>query len=422
MPTTIMNPDHLGLFNVQQIALGALVAYVSFKWIYRLYFHPLADFPGPRLAAISHWYEGYYDIVKKGRYTFEIGKLHEKYGWSYPFSCTPSCITSLLYFSNPHLNNKGPIVRIGPNELHILDADFYDKLYSRTNNKVDKYAFFYSMLGNPKATFPTIDADVHRLRRNALNPFFSVAAIAKIEPAIHALASRLCDRMAKTAANDDAIPLFYAYRCMTVDIISEYTFGKQMGLLDREDWGESFYSAWRALWEMSGLIRQMPVLMDIFEAMPRWMLSIVNPGALEVVDMKDATNAQTQAMLSSDPVVYNARPYPTVLWEISNNPALPAEEKTFHRLATEANNFLAAGFETTANVLTLMTYLVLDHPEIHERLKKELTGAIPDENQIPSWQVLEKLPLLSAVVKESLRLVYLSFMSECSVPCLAQHH
>ena len=50
-----------------------------------------------------------------------------------------------------------------------------------------------------------------------------------------------------------------------------------------------------------------------------------------------------------------------------------------------------------------MTYLVLEHNDIHERLKSELGDAIPDENAIPSWQVLEKLPLLSAVVKESLR-------------------
>lgn len=50
-----------------------------------------------------------------------------------------------------------------------------------------------------------------------------------------------------------------------------------------------------------------------------------------------------------------------------------------------------------------MTYLVLQHNDIHERLKSELRDAIPDENAIPSWQVLEKLPLLSGVVKESFR-------------------
>jgi hypothetical protein len=57
----------------------ALIAFVTFKWLYRLYFHPLAKFPGPRLAAITHLYEGYYDVVHKGAYIFEVGKMHEKY-------------------------------------------------------------------------------------------------------------------------------------------------------------------------------------------------------------------------------------------------------------------------------------------------------------------------------------------------------
>lgn len=259
------------------------------------------------------------------------------------------------------------------------------------------------MLGNPQATFPTIKADVHRLRRGALNPFFSVAAIAKIEPNIKAMVNRLSDRIAKAAAQDDVVPLFYAYRCMTVDMISEYAFGKQLDLLDREDWGESFYSAWRALWEMSGLIRQIPVIMTIFEAMPRWVLAYVNPGALEVIDMQDATDLQMREILDTDPEVYAARPYPTVMWEVAQSDLLPPEEKTFKRLATDANSILAAGFETTGNVLTLMTYLVLQHPEIHQRLKDELQEAIPDAETIPSWQILERLTLLSAVVKESLR-------------------
>ncbi|EEH06444.1 benzoate 4-monooxygenase cytochrome P450 [Histoplasma capsulatum G186AR] len=44
-----------------------------------LYLSPLAKFPGPKLAAATLWYEFYYDAVRRGRYTFKIKELHQKY-------------------------------------------------------------------------------------------------------------------------------------------------------------------------------------------------------------------------------------------------------------------------------------------------------------------------------------------------------
>lgn len=67
----------------QQFALLALsiLGFFAARIVYRLYFHPLAKFPGPRLAAITslrnaHWYTfgGAKDI--HGR----LAALHAEYG------------------------------------------------------------------------------------------------------------------------------------------------------------------------------------------------------------------------------------------------------------------------------------------------------------------------------------------------------
>ena len=58
-------------------------SYISYVTIYRLYLHPLSKFPGPKLAALTYWYDFYYDVLKgsyAGQRIFEIEELHARYG------------------------------------------------------------------------------------------------------------------------------------------------------------------------------------------------------------------------------------------------------------------------------------------------------------------------------------------------------
>lgn len=56
------------------------ISYLIGLAFYRLYLSPLSRFPGPRLAALTKWYEFYYDVVGQGQFTFNIQKLHKIYG------------------------------------------------------------------------------------------------------------------------------------------------------------------------------------------------------------------------------------------------------------------------------------------------------------------------------------------------------
>lgn len=71
--------QHKGVLVIAFLLLSVL--YLASLAIYRLYLSPLAKFPRPKLAAVTYLYEGYYDVVKRGKYTFKIRDLHQEYGW-----------------------------------------------------------------------------------------------------------------------------------------------------------------------------------------------------------------------------------------------------------------------------------------------------------------------------------------------------
>lgn len=102
--------------------LAVMVPFV-FLAIYRLYFHPLCKFPGPKLAALTDYWELYQDFFREesGYLFIELDNLHQKYG-------TRSKDIYTFRHSDPC--PAGPVLRIRPNEVHIKDSDWMDVLYT----------------------------------------------------------------------------------------------------------------------------------------------------------------------------------------------------------------------------------------------------------------------------------------------------
>lgn len=84
------------LFLVYLLYYGGLI-------IYRLYFHPLAKFAGPKLAAMSSLYEFYYNVIKDGQFFLEIGRMHDEYGKRVVVACKYANIRTIIEaFLRPH--------------------------------------------------------------------------------------------------------------------------------------------------------------------------------------------------------------------------------------------------------------------------------------------------------------------------------
>ena len=76
------------------------LAYTVYLLISRLLLSPLANVPGPKLAALTSWYEIYFDAVQQGQFVWKIKDLHSKYGLAVLPRLRPHSLISIIHRSH----------------------------------------------------------------------------------------------------------------------------------------------------------------------------------------------------------------------------------------------------------------------------------------------------------------------------------
>ncbi|XDG05685.1 hypothetical protein ABKA04_005300 [Annulohypoxylon sp. FPYF3050] len=309
-------------------AIISIAVYIGSLAFYRLFLHPLARFPGPKLAAVTRWYEGYYDVIQNGQYTFKIAEMHKKYG---------------------------PIIRISPWELHVSDSAFFNTLYCQ-EGRWDRYAFAWDAWGAEGPTIHTVDHERHKARRKPLAPFFSKAKVASSQDMIKRRVARLCDRISGIAKSGGKVNLGAAVTAMARDVSMEFILGKTYNSLDSDDFDVAVIHAAQG-------------------AGPLWRITKHRV----MGDTKDIMATAT----SPAQVDKGQR---TIVHEILES-KLPPHDKSFQRVFEDVTSVSGAG-----------------NTEILQRLRAELNSAKVANSDVTELELLEKLPYLTSVIMEGLRL------------------
>ncbi|OCL09743.1 cytochrome P450 [Glonium stellatum] len=357
---------------------------------YRLYFHPLAKFPGPKLAAVTLWYEFYYDCIKGGQYTNEIGRMHQKYG---------------------------PVIRISPHELHVNDPQFIDQLYASGGKKRDRYSFAIKSFGVDETHFGAVPHDLHRARRIHLNRYFSKASVLQLEPLVSNYASKLCSNIKTHAGSGKPIDLAAAISCFSTDVVTEYAFAKSFGCLEDPTFQYSLHAAITAMGKSINWIKHFPILLKIMLSFPDSVVSLLDKDLGIFYKFRSDMDAQI-IKVKNEQIVHNKESsmLPRTIFHELMAADLPGAEMSMKRLAGEGQTLVQAGTETVTWALSVtICYILLDQ-NVLSKLRQELQSAVPDPNSIPSWNALETLPYLIslflrfspliAVIQEGLRLSY----------------
>ncbi|KAH7347993.1 cytochrome P450 monooxygenase-like protein [Pyrenochaeta sp. MPI-SDFR-AT-0127] len=361
------------------IYAAGLVCSVAYVVFYRLFFHPLAHIPGPKLAALTFLYQTYHSFKNGSRFYKQVGLLHKKYG---------------------------PIVRITPNEVSLSDPQNYETIYY-VGSKYAKDPRFYDAFGMEYASFTSCPNELHRLRRGPLNKFFSRAMVLELQSIVQEKANKLCSLIAKNSKAGEMLDIHHGCRAVSIDIITEYMFNKCYDLLDARDLGTHFFELVRGIGPALWVFQQCPEL-SIMNRLPTWMLKTMSPPLAQILNLQEHAKQQilvVKADLDAGRVSKDART--TIFHELlTPNPEEGWVPPTPDQIKYEAYGILAAAADTTGNGLTTGVYEVIKNPKIYAKLTAELKAAFPDPNAKMELTVLERLPYLTGVVNESLRLSF----------------
>ncbi|KAF2786944.1 cytochrome P450 [Melanomma pulvis-pyrius CBS 109.77] len=375
-------------FEVACLATAvATVSYYVYLVVYRLYFSPLAKFPGSRLAAATGWYEFYYDFWLSGKYIYEIEAMHKKYG---------------------------PIIRVNPDELSISDPDFYNEIYvTESKRRTSHYDVFCKGIDFDGSHLLTEDHNLHRKRRKPLEPFFSRMGIQKLQTMLGEVALKLEDRFRELEGKDQVIRLDHAFSAFSGDIIGRICLGSAdtgPRFLDDPDFAPDWYNIIHTIVRSIPLFTGFPQIIQVVSLLPESFLLWAYPkgqmmNTFKVVAKQHITTALNESRENEKKgIVPDDR---GSIFHYVANSDMPESEKSEERLAKEAQVLLGGGTASTARTIGFASYYILSRPEISSRLREELRETMAEWPQrVPTWAELERLPFLQSIIKESLRLSY----------------
>ena len=180
-----------------------------------------------------------YDLPIETSYIKEFPKWHEKYG---------------------------PIVRIEPNHLHIRDMDAYNQVF-KIGTKFDRDPAIYSFPFTKGSFFNKLTVKEAKPHRDMYFPYFSRAAVNRLEPIIKQQLSKFVAKLEQAASDSRPVDLSLGFRCLTADSLMHYSYDKPFGALDAPDFEFPMIVAIESFFDNSTFGWYLPNFMGLFVRM-----------------------------------------------------------------------------------------------------------------------------------------------------------
>ncbi|THV02611.1 cytochrome P450 [Dendrothele bispora CBS 962.96] len=365
------------------LVFALILLIVVVRALFKQFFNPLNRFPGPRLARWTRYYMAYYDVFKGGAWIEHLQELHRLYG---------------------------PVVRVAPNELHFGDPRAYGDIYS-TSSKFIKDLDMYGAFPFPESVFVQTDPRQLAARKALITPFFSKQAVLnQIEGNIRSTVEKLTCQLAKNHSPGQ-IPanLNHALRSTTFDVITTYCFATSPDAVSHPGFHSEVLIGMDTALPYVPLAKHFRIVKVLIRKIPDWITPVLSASLRAAVKQLGDVEAMAEKFLANpDAADDSHRTIFHSLWE-GTGTGERATKRGSHLvtkewLADESLFLRFAGSDTVSSTCVVGCRYILAEPTVLRELVEELDNAWPDKNVNLGIEVLEKLPYLTAVIKESLRL------------------
>ncbi|KAL8305525.1 hypothetical protein RB601_009476 [Gaeumannomyces tritici] len=371
--------SHVSLVHVALLAASLCVAIPAYTFIYNVYFHPLAGFPGPALYGGFECVKVYQQVT--GRINERLHELHEAYG---------------------------DVVRVAPWELSYTSAGAWHDIAGGKGGGVPtnpayglRERDFYGALG-----LLWLGSDGHARHRRILSPAFSDRSLREQEPVVAKYVDLLVRRMHEKAGS--VVDMWAWANFTTFDIIGDLTFGEPFNCLE-----ESRFHPWifflfsRLKMMMYGqIVMTMGYLGILMEALvPRRLRHEADE---HVRCTKDKVDRRRERAAAADDAhrpdfMTHILKHVTDTLGPGNDSKAGDGSMTLSELYANCQTLVMAGSETSATLISTAVHSLLREPRAMSRLAAEVRGAFAAEAEITPLTAASRLPYLHAVISESLR-------------------
>ncbi|KAK2048187.1 cytochrome P450 [Colletotrichum somersetense] len=379
--------------------MGFTTIYIASNIIYNLFFHPLRRFPGPlamRATRVTYCYRTF-----RGKAPFDMLELHRHYG---------------------------DVVRVAPDELAFANPSAWKEIMghrigvsgAKAPPAFEKSDTFYKPIAGLPRDIITAPGQEHAMLRRQLSHGFSDRNLRKQEPLIMKYVDLFIQRIREATKScqcrghgdedktmvgekdnqpgpnqEQPVNLVLWYNYCTFDIIGDLAFGESFGCLEDEKlhpWVRTIFQTVRI-----GVALQIANNFSVSRRLMEVVMSmrVVRQRVLQHFGMtmqKLARRIELGEREGPRPDLMEGLLRKRKEWNLS-----------LEQLNGNASIVIIAGSETTATLLSGVTYLLLKNPEKMRKLVREVRTTFNREEEIDLTSV-NALAYMLACLDEALRM------------------